>query len=296
MSTWLTWQYTLTETHVGGAGAIGATDLPIAREATTGLPFLPDTALKGVAREAAERKPALKDVNRLFGTAPESGGDAGAGVGAISFTQGSLLLYPLRALHTPFVYATCPLLIDRLVRMCDAMRSGLDTKAWSSLLKDAPLLRAAGGSKAMMMLEGSPFPADVVAPNDPAAKALAAWITGAFTGARGPTGDRVKSSLVVLPDADFVRVVRNAPPVRARVSLDDETKTTTGKGGNLWYEEMLPSDCLFWSLSTLGRTSREGDRERVNDLFARVNACQIGAGESTGHGRIWWWNTDGGGA
>ena len=47
--------YLLAPTHVGTGQAAGAVDLPIARERHTGHPYLPATALKGVARDVAGR-------------------------------------------------------------------------------------------------------------------------------------------------------------------------------------------------------------------------------------------------
>jgi CRISPR-associated protein Cmr4 len=281
MNTWLTFQYTLTETHLGGAGADGATDLPIVREANTDLPFLPDTALKGVARHLAGEGPTT---DSLFGSHK--------GVGKLTFTQGHLLLYPLRSLQRPYVYATSPLLLARLDRMLRAFfKDRPPLVVPKELLSDsrrARVTRDALHAKDLVV-EGVAFGAADVELSLEAqrfAKALAALFPMGEEG----TARRVELDLVVLPDADLVHLLRTAPPVRARIALDDNTKTTSGEGGNLWYEEMLPSDCLFWSVMSL-RDARLADP--VATLFGQLAQCQIGAGESTGHGRCWWWAAGG---
>lgn len=308
MNAWLTLLYTLTETHLGGAGtAAGGIDLPIAREATTDLPFLPETALKGVVREAAERAEARevdprrasellgwvgKDdlrgrVSQDKGRPRDDGEDAHVGV--MTLTQGHLLLYPLRSLQRPFVYATSSLLLTRLVRLTQAFGVPLDTKAWVGLLKDSSTVRTASLDKGPLVLEQLAFREGEVA-QDPAVAALGKAIAGWFgQEERGPTGARVSQDLVVLPDLELLQLLRNAAPVRARVKLN-ERKTTTGAGGNLWYEEMLPSDCLFWSVLALGVRAKEDLAPTVDSLLQRLRHTQIGAGESTGHGRCWWWS------
>ena len=45
--------YTLNSTHYGTGQTTGAVDLPIARDAATGLPVLPATGSKGVLRDYA---------------------------------------------------------------------------------------------------------------------------------------------------------------------------------------------------------------------------------------------------
>ena len=300
MSAWLTLLYTLTETHVGGSGASGATDLPIARESTTDLPFVPDTALKGVARDVAEEHMDRGVVDRLFGHGPNDAADTAnasdSRAGQLSVAQGTMLLYPLRSLQRPYLYATSALLLDRLVRLTNAFELGLtNANAWAALLKDADHVRVASKRLhgAPLVMEGMAFGAGEVK-HEPAATELAKAVAGWFTGAsRTPTAQRVEDDLVVLPDVDMLHLVRTATPVRARIRLN-ERKTTTGDQGNLWYEEMLPSDCLLWSIFGLpsrtkgdDRTAAVGDLEK---LIPKLDCVQIGGGETTGHGRCWWWD------
>lgn len=290
--TWLSFLYTLTDTHVGAAGAEGAVDLPIVREATTELPFLPDTALKGVARHTPADLNAPVE-SYLFGR-PLGQREAREGhsdVGHLSITQGHLLLYPLRCLQRPFVYATCPLLLGRLDRLCRSY--GLQALPIApSLLNDRGRVRVANEAlfNQALVVEGRAWAGKDVQFEPDLVKLGQCLKTLFFTG-EDSTAARVAQDLVLLPDEDFLMLVRTAPPVRARISIDPETGTTSGDKGNLWYEEMLPSDCLFWSIIDLDEKNAPAGTDRAPAaLFKAIRHTQIGAGRSTGHGRAWWWD------
>ncbi len=296
MNTWFTLLYTLTETHVGGAGNEGAVDLPIVRESTTGLPFLPDTALKGVARDRGEKVLDKKVVADLFG--PDGiNKEEEARAGKVVFTQGTLLSFPLRSLMRPYLHATCPLLLDRMDRLVRGFGATLPQRdAWSNLLKQNAsnvLVADSGLAGKPLILEGAGWLGDQVV-HSQEATSLAGVLGGWFPKEEEATAERMKGGLVILPDADFIALVRGAPPVRARIRLG-ENKTTADVGGNLWYEEMLPTDCLFWSLWSLRQPHARNDGVIAaieNTLFKEKWNTQIGAGETTGHGRCWWWKAE----
>jgi len=297
----LTFQYTLTETHLGGAGANGSVDLPIVRESTTELPFLPETALKGLARRVWPDEGANEKVERyLFGRHLDDTGtsEERSDVGHLSFTQGHLLFYPLRSLQRPFVLATCPLLLSRFSRLtrsfgCEPappeVHERLQTIDNEQLWVAHPAL-----ADKDLVLEGIAWQGQQVR-FQPELKTLARMLAEAFPDDESATAKRIEEDLVLVPDGDFVGMLGAAPPVRARISIDPDTGTTSGRRGNLWYEEMLPSDCLFWSIVSLASSRRESRpsggelRSAVDELFQAVRFSQIGAGRSTGHGRIWWW-------
>lgn len=309
-TTWLSFQYTLTETHVGAAGASGAVDLPIVREATTDLPFLTDTALKGVARHCGAALP--DKVERfLFGRAigDREMNEEQSDVGHLSFTQGHLLLYPLRSLQRPFLYATCPLLLSRLDRMTRAFlpKGGRPLEVGAELLKDNGRVRVADEQlfPKDLVVEGMAFAGKDVQ-LDPKLQAFGKALGALLPKDESATADRLAADLVLLPDEDFVHLLRTAPPVRARISIDEDTGTTSGRNGNLWYEEMLPADCLFWSLVEL-KDAMGSDKQKektvpekaaldkgLTEIFEKLAHTQIGAGRSTGHGRAWWWRAPGG--
>jgi CRISPR-associated protein Cmr4 len=90
---------------------------------------------------------------------------------------------------------------------------------------------------------------------------------------------------VVIPDEHFAMLVRRLP-VRARIRLNED-KTTSGNGGNLWYEEHVPSDCLF--VSMIGARRGRGDALRIfREHGARLEVSQIGGNETVGEGICFW--------
>lgn len=118
--------------------------------------------------------------------------------------------------------------------------------------------------------------------------------------------ERLVSGLVIVPDADFGHLMRVAVPVQARVRLTGGKTTDrwlnpeTGKEerGNLWYEEYLPSDCLFVSLVGERRSRNHGNRAAGNgakdahlsDLVAvrsEFQVVQLGGNETVGYGLSW---------
>ena len=136
--------YTISPLHYGTGQTAGAVDLPVARESHTGLPFVPGTGLKGVARDVFEQNN-KEYVESLFGSRPpqpggaqdgtaapndarsqEAGGGAGASgkakegaelrAGNLLFTDARLLALPVRSLQRPFLYVTSPLVLRRLER------------------------------------------------------------------------------------------------------------------------------------------------------------------------------------
>lgn len=311
----LTGIYTLTPTHCGTGQTSGAVDLPIARDAHTRLPVLPASGLKGAARsmlnEAKADERAL--ARHLFGLELEGqGADEEAKAGSLVLLEGRLLLYPLRSLQRPFLYATCPLILERFER--DVRALGLREHA---LCKDWVLPRSASQRQVpgelprprtfvtdpalagqTLVVEDLVYKADEVGVLT-RTEALTRVLQELLPNDEQATRQRIAESLVVLPDNDFMDVLQRAVPVQARIKLDDETKTT-GNGGNLWYEEALPPDCLFAVAVTQRAGYRENGVEPAAELAALLrrvreerHAIQIGGNETVGQGFCWWTATPG---
>src|SRR5689334_6451735 len=113
--------YALSPLHAGTGHAVGAVDLPIARDKATGFPYLPGSSIKGVLRDAANpaKTPGF-DVLGVFG--PERN-NAHEHAGALLVGDASLLLLPVRSVVGTFAWATSPWLLQRLAR--DARECGL---------------------------------------------------------------------------------------------------------------------------------------------------------------------------
>lgn len=280
--------YAETPLHPGSGATAGAIDLPVQRERHTGYPLVPGTTLKGVLRDLTERE-RRDDVKRNFGPEPE-GGDLHAG--ALSFTDARLLAFPVRSLEGVFVWATCPWILARIDR--DLVTAG--HKPLPGIPKPQPQHAVRGKASALkehLVLEEFDFDWD----NDDAkrtqADAAADLMAALFPRrpAFKPYVERVKAQLVVLTDDDFRHFVTTATEVVTRIRLNDK-KTTTGDGGNMWVEEFLPADCLFYALAlaTASRNGDAGDAATVMNSFTGLvdthDLIQIGGSETVGRGFV----------
>lgn len=316
----LTGIYTLSPTHCGTGQTTGAVDLPVARDATTGFPILPATGLKGVARDYCEGKDgldrearewlfgnALEDVQQSVLTEAQPGKAPQLKAGALVFTEGRLLAFPIRSLNYPFLYVTCPLILERLAR--DLRALDVDDQ-FQNFIRDEWFKTDLGPQQAKvadsrlanqpLVLEDLIYEAQEVAELS-GLRLLGERLGELLPAAEADTRKRLADHLVLIPDEDFKDLIQRAIPVQARIKLT--SLKTTGEyedeRGNLWYEEYLPSDCLF--LAFIGerrqRTSasefpQESQSQgalaklrEVQNLLARV---QLGGNETVGHGLCLW--------
>src|SRR4030042_6038701 len=109
--------YTETSLHCGSGTSLGVIDLPIQREKYTDYPVCQASGIKGVVREWFENKYGEKDQKIKYTFGPDFGrGDSDAHAGAATFTDGRLLLFPVRSLNGVFAYTTSRFALSRLKR------------------------------------------------------------------------------------------------------------------------------------------------------------------------------------
>ncbi|MQX37567.1 type III-B CRISPR module RAMP protein Cmr4 [Roseospira navarrensis] len=291
--------YTLSPTHYGTGQTTGAVDLPIARDAATGFPVLPAPGIKGVLRDVAEHTDALAGkVTALFGAwigGTESGDLA---PGLLAFTEARLIAYPARSLSRPFLHVTFPLILEGLMRDLRATGGSLGSPLDTITVSEESGARVADPALdgEAVILEDLIYPAEEVT-HDKAVEALANSLAALIPDHETATRARLTRGLVVIPDADFAALMQSAIPVHARVQLTSmkTTDSHNGESGNLWYEEALPSDCLFAALIGERRARPGGranahtgnDRAGLGDLISRADAfgvLQIGGNETVGQG------------
>ncbi|SHH53937.1 type III-B CRISPR module RAMP protein Cmr4 [Tepidibacter thalassicus] len=100
-----------TPLHMGSDTEIGVVDMPIQREKVTGFPKLEASGIKGSIRKIFERED--KDLtNAIFG--PEVDGSEYSS--CISFTDGKILLFPVKSVQGIFKWITCPLVLNRFIK------------------------------------------------------------------------------------------------------------------------------------------------------------------------------------
>ncbi|MBI4753839.1 MAG: type III-B CRISPR module RAMP protein Cmr4 [Betaproteobacteria bacterium] len=219
----------LAETFVHpGMGSIGgAIDLPVAREVATDYPVIAGSSLKGAFKVKAEDEiPAGVDIGKTFG-APDQAGE-------ILVSDARLLLLPVRTLNGSYKWATSPHLLERLAR--DLARAGKDCAVAGQVSVTARRYLGVGAEDSVLHLEerqfrrGGPLP-------DGLGTALKRLIRHQQT--RG----RIDGQVIVLSDDDFAWFARYGLAVAARNELKPNKSSN-----NLWFEETLAPDSLFYSL------------------------------------------------
>ena len=257
-----------TSVHPGAGQSSGIIDLPVAREAATDYPFVPGSSVKGallgLARQSGKLDAAERD--RVFGKA-ESGNDGG-GAGALLVSDARLLLLPVRSLSSAYKWVTCPHLLERFAR--DARRGGDAPATLRCEVAEGNYLGVCNGD---LFLEERQFSCGGALP-EKLVEAVGALIISNETHKK--TRVRLATQVVVVHDNDFAWFARYGLAVQARNVLD-EKKTSK----NLWYEETIPADTLFY---TLLAERHSGTLAAVKRLFDNHPYFQVGGNETVGMG------------
>lgn len=241
--------HALTFLHPGTGQTTGVVDLPVQREVHTGFPMIASSGLKGAMREKAEQdwqcgprgKTGCDKVNAVFG--PDTG--QGEAAGALAVTDARILLLPVRSLQKVFLWVTCPMVIDRLLR--DARLAGItlsNVSAGVQVPNDSALPPTGSDLSGHVVLEEQRLNIDTDPDKQRQCEDL---VTVLRSLAPGLTAAGLDGRLVIVGNDDFQYLCRHALQVSARIALNDK-KTTTGGGGNLWYEETLPPETVMYSL------------------------------------------------
>ena len=250
-----------TSIHPGAGGAAGLVDLPVAREAATDYPVIVGSSFKGALRETARQDEQLQgSVEQIFGK-QESAGD-------LLVADARLLLLPVRSLDAPFRWITCPHLLERCQRDLHRAGHGKAMPVKKIGVARGQCLSASG--KDHVYLEERRFDVAGAVP-EPVSDALGHFV------AHEPTRERLHRQLTILADEDFAWFARYGLTVTARNRLDEIKKTSK----NLWYEETLPPDSLFYAL--LAERADEA-LSGIRSLFARTPYVRVGGNETVGQG------------
>jgi CRISPR-associated protein Cmr4 len=285
--------YAETPVHSGTGQTTGIIDLPIQRERHTGFPVIPATGLKGSLRQVGEQKPGWgrgsNQVTVLFGPDSRQGGQQGENLhaGAIAITDARLLAFPVRSLSNVFMWVTCPFVLGRLARDMKMAGMSFDQPSLNPLEQNAIVASPVD----TMVLEDLSFQSSQ---SDEWANVVSRIVRFLPDGAAHHTArDKFTRHLALISDSDFEHLVKNATQITARIHLN-ENKTTTGGEGNLWYEESLPPDVLFYSLVRLeqpraGNNGSIPDASRVRETFLELVSgdpffLQVGGNETVGFG------------
>jgi len=312
--------YVETPLHAGTGSGLGAVDLPMQRERTTGYPIVQASSLKGVLRgesyswkpfverkekyqaelvaqgkkpkeaeKEARRKAAIEvGLEAAFG--PETG-YAELHAGAVSPGDARLLLFPVRSLLGIFAWTTSAYALARFRR--DALAAGVAVP-WEAVGpdgEDTALVPPESDLVAdgRLVLEEFAFTAE----KSGQVQAIAAWLADNALPAGQEYGywrNKIHTSLTILPENAFRDFILHATEVVTRVQLNQESKTVAQ---GPWTEEHLPTDTLlyapFYATKPRGRNGPPGwDASQVLDFVRDVvpGRVQLGGDETVGRGLV----------
>jgi CRISPR-associated protein Cmr4 len=285
--------YVETPLHAGTGRGLGAVDLPIQRERTTGYPIVQASSIKGRLRAEAEAKSKTgqgitpEEVKIIFG--PGTGDNASDHAGALSAGDARILLFPVRSLAGVFTWVTSVDALARFQREATMVKSSPDWALPTEPNKDEALVNGttlkAGESVVLEEFSFTPKPNDVV-------KTIGEWLAEKAL----PDGKEYEywrqvlpQKLCILPEDAFRDFVLYGTEVQTHVRLDPDTKTV--KQGALWTSESLPVDTLLYAplMATKSRAngvnlSADQILQKVTDL--NLSRTQLGGDETTGQGMV----------
>ncbi|MGB4503678.1 MAG: type III-B CRISPR module RAMP protein Cmr4 [Syntrophaceticus sp.] len=251
-----------TSIHPGAESSGGVVDLPVAREATTDYPVLMGSGLKGALRDIFVQSKGDKEAKAVFGDHD--------GAGGISVTDGRLLLLPVRSLTGHYRWVTCPYILERFQR--DLALAGFDT-----LTFDIPVVEQ---NQAVAAVSGDLYLEELsfrVLSNKEMISDICQVLSDLVS--HQSVKERLMKQVVIINDDDFKYFARFGLPVNARNVLDDNTKISK----NLWYEETVPPDTLFYTL-IIPRQGQEELLNKVQQIFTKRPYLQVGGNETVGQG------------
>jgi len=263
-ATTMLYLYVETPLHAGTGSGLSSIDLPIQRERTTQYPMIQGSGIKGKLRSAAYAATwDNEEIQVVFG--PEDSGADHAG--ALIAGDARILLFPVRSLDGVFAYTTSYEVLSRFQR--DIARSGKQLD-WNMLSQsqnqgeESVALVTTSSSVATgdtLVLEEFSFTARA----DPQVNAIAQWLAEQAMPQASEYGywrEKLKNSLVILPNNDFRDFVVHATEIITRVRINRQTKTV--ENGALWTEEHLPSDTLLYVpiYATNARKMKNGSNDK----------------------------------
>ena len=261
--------------HLGGAGGLATLDRPTQLDAQTGLPYLPDTALKGVLAGRfgdvpSEEGRANRTRERLFGS-PDRGETEGQ-PGPVVLGNGELLSWPVPTRDGSRAWVVPATAVARALDLEPGHR-----EETSEVLDLLVAVEAVDKQRRALGLPRVPAVAGVEPVRSfrdrtvEASSALGGLLAGYLGRRLNPA-----ASIVVVGEELARQLWRAASERRTSTALDSARKVVAS--GSLRTVEVVPEGSVFLSLLTYhGRVSEE----RLFD-----GLVQIGAYESQGLGWV----------
>ena len=242
----------LTNMHVGGGDdTFGVVDKLVQRDPVTHYPTIYSSSLKGALRENFKGK---DFENHVFGF--QDNISKNTIPGNYRFFPANLLALPARSDIAPFFLVTSPAILQEFINTISVFKIEEKTVTEIELLKNLSHLQPEK-DKALV--------------NNRFSGKIEDWAT--------EENDTVPEEstllgkyIALVSDEDFKKLSKNLPVI-ARNHLEN------GQSANLWYEEIVPRETLFYFVVGLGTQYK-------NDFECAITEknVQIGANASIGYG------------
>jgi len=286
--------YVETPLHAGTGRGLGAVDLPIQRERTTGYPIVQASSLKGRLRAASDPnlnpQVGLTKAEHLAIFGPETS-NASDHAGALSIGDARILLFPVRSLAGVFAWTTSVDALARFQREAQMVGLSANWELPAEPGKDTALVSGdaliAGQS---VVLEEFSFTPDKSQAN--IIRKIGQWLAD---NALPQTGydywkQALPQKLCILPEDAFRDFVLYGTEVQTHIALNPQTKTVDKEKGALWTTESLPVDTLLYA-PLMATKSRGGVGLSGQQVLERVKGLglvhtQLGGDETTGQGMV----------
>jgi CRISPR-associated protein Cmr4 len=280
--------YVETPLHAGTGRGLGAVDLPIQRERTTGYPIIQASSLKGRLRAATKGNLPDSEWKAIFG--PETG-NASDHAGALSTGDARILLFPVRSLAGVFAWTTSMYALQRFARDCALVGmtppdlNDLSAPAEGNALVGEDTSLKAGGMVVLEEFSYSPQTHAKVAE-------LGRWIAEqALPESYAYWKGELPKKLVILPEDAFRDFVLYGTEVQTHIALNPQTKTVDKEKGALWTTESLPVDTLLYAPLMATKSRASGVDLSGQQVLEKVKGLglvhtQLGGDETTGQGMV----------
>ncbi len=281
--------YCVTPVHVGSGTGLGIVDSPIQREIHTSFPMFPGSGIKGSLKDYLSELEPINDkmIETCFGAE-----DTEEGAGALSFTDASVVFFPIRSLTNGFVYLCCPLSLMKLQRL--AKLSGIDlgldlqlqVNTGEALVSSLKSCNVTSDSK-IFVGENYSFEATL----EEVLAQLGEWVGKRFqkTCNMGFV-EMLRDKIILVSDEDFIYFINNATSIEAHIKIDDNTGTAAENA--LFYIENLPPESILVGMVFASNERRRDGTRMAGELLDWLNGkagdqtFQIGGNATIGRGLV----------
>lgn len=235
----------LTNMHVGsGDNNFGVVDKLVQRDPVTNYPAIYSSSLKGALREYCANE---TFVNYVFGD------EKNKTAGNYRFFQANLLAIPVRSNKKPFFMATTPYVLKEFKNTLKSFE--IPEKGFEDIEKLSKLATEEG---------------KVLIKEDLSAK-IEEWDSKKGEGFPDKL-NHLPGNIALFSETNFNELTKHLPVI-ARNNLEN------GQSTNLWYEEIVPRESLFYFIVGYGEEHQDEFENKIQS-----DNVQIGGNASIGYG------------